>query len=55
MRIVCPYRFAGEKVESAWFLSIISDGSTDTFSKETAIVYVKTSVNCEVRHINNIY
>ncbi|XP_062583464.1 zinc finger protein 862-like [Saccostrea cucullata] len=37
-----------EKVEHASFLSIISDGSTDTSSKETEIVYIKASVNCEV-------
>lgn len=37
-----------KKVESASFLSLILDGSTDTSSKETEIVYIKTSVNCEV-------
>lgn len=36
------------------FLSNISDRSTDTFSKETEVVYIKTCVNCEVRHIINI-
>ncbi|VDH95135.1 Hypothetical predicted protein [Mytilus galloprovincialis] len=35
-------------VKEGSFLSIISDGSTDVSSKEAEIVYVRTSVRCQV-------
>ncbi|XP_069130425.1 zinc finger protein 862-like isoform X2 [Argopecten irradians] len=37
-----------EILNKAAFISVISDGATDCSSKETEIVYVRTSIDCEL-------
>ena len=42
-------------VKEGSFLSIISDGSTDVSSKQAEIVYVRTSVRCQVNTMYRIF